>query len=69
MYFTLSGVADADPALGISSPWFAMVRSGDDAKAVYATLLAAKATGASVRITTTGSAVCGYAQVGSVSMP
>jgi hypothetical protein len=69
MYFTLGGVTDADPALGISSPWFAMVRGSDDAKAVYATLLAAKSTGASVRITTSGSTVCGYAQVGSVSIP
>jgi hypothetical protein len=61
-YFTLHGVAVADPVVA-GSPWFAMERAGDAGRDAYATLLAAKLSGAKLRITTSGSVVCGYAGV------
>ena len=63
-YFTLNGITVADPALGNNSPWFAVPRTQYGAKDAYAMLLTAKATAAQVRVTTTGSTICGgYAQI------
>jgi hypothetical protein len=61
-YFTLQGVGVADPVVP-SSPWFAMDRQTEAGRDAYATLLAAKLSGAKLRITTSGSVVCGYAGV------
>ena len=58
-YFTLNGVSVADPNVSSGGPWIAFPRGTDAAKDVYATLLAAKATGASVSISTTGTPICG----------
>jgi hypothetical protein len=63
-YFTLNGIAAADPALGNNSPWFAIPRAQYGAKDAYAMLLAAKLSDVSVRVSTTGGTICGgYAQV------
>jgi hypothetical protein len=72
IYFTLSGVSVADPALGTGSPWFAMARTTIDAARVrdgYAMLLSAKVAGMLVSVSTTGGTACGYAQVSRISMP
>ena len=66
-YFTLAGVALADSMVSGGGAWFSIVRSQFGAKDAYAILLIAKATGASVRVTTSGGAICGgYAQVNQV---
>jgi hypothetical protein len=62
-YFTLQGVAVADPAI-VASPWFAVDRTTHKgAKELYATLLTAKASGLLVDVWTSGATVCGYAGV------
>jgi hypothetical protein len=64
VYFTLSGISVADPSLGNNSSWFAIPRSQYGAKDAYAMLLTARATGVQVRVTTTGTTICGgYAQI------
>jgi hypothetical protein len=69
-YFTLDGISNADPALGTGSPWFAMERdTAGRVRDAYAMLLTAKATGAAVRVRTTGGSICGYAQVQDIIMP
>jgi hypothetical protein len=60
LYFTLSGVNQADPAVS-GSPWFAISRSSVGAGDAYATLLAAKLSGSPLWIRTSGQMVCGYA--------
>jgi hypothetical protein len=68
-YFTLSGISQADPIVP-NNPWFAVSRSQYGANPAYAMLLSAKATGASVRVTTTGITICGgYVGVNQVIMP
>ena len=68
VYFTLEGVATADP-VAPNNPYFAVARSQYGSKDAYAMLLVAKTTGASVRATTTGATVCGgYAQVSQVML-
>jgi hypothetical protein len=63
LYFTLTGVTEADPATP-SNPYFAIPRSQYGAKDAYAMLLTARAAGARIRVTTTGNTVCGgYAQI------
>lgn len=62
-YFTLQGVAVADPAIN-SSPWFAVDRTTHKgANQLYATLLAAKASGMAIDVWTSGAITCGYASV------
>jgi len=68
-YFTLAGVSVADSAVPGGAAWFAMPRSQVGANQAFATLLAVKATGGTVRVITTGSAVCGgFAQVSIITM-
>jgi hypothetical protein len=63
VYFTLTGVSQTDPAIPANS-WFAIPRDQYGAKDAYAMLLTARATGARVRVTTTGGTICGgYAQI------
>jgi hypothetical protein len=62
-YFTLQGVSVADPAIGTTA-WFAVDRTTHKgATELYATLLAAKASGLLIDVWTSGIPVCGYAGV------
>ena len=62
-FFSLDGVAEADPVRS-GSPWFAVDRNNHPgAKELYATLLTARLTGTPVTVLTTGSMVCGYATI------
>ena len=54
VFFTLNGVSEADPVVP-GSPWFAMPRTQTGFNEVYAALLAAKISGTTVTISTTGS--------------
>lgn len=67
IYFTLDGVAEADPVKP-GDPWFAIPRTQYGAKDAYAMLLAAKLTGKTVLVSTRGTLSCGYAAVGQVVM-
>jgi hypothetical protein len=67
-YFTLNGVAEADP-VRLGSPWFAVNRATHPgAKDLYAALLAARLTGTAITVVTTGTLECGYAGVSYVVM-
>jgi len=66
VYFTLQGVAVADPAVG-TTPWFAIPRSQYGATDAYAMLLTSKVAGLSLHVATTGQSVGGgYAQVNEI---
>lgn len=58
VFFTLSGVTQADPA-SPSSPWFAIPRSHPNFKEQYALLLAARLSGTPVDVETTGTLLGG----------
>jgi hypothetical protein len=61
LYFTLSGITQADP-INPNSPWFAVPRTQIGYSELYAMLLAAKLSGASISAGTTGAVaggVCG----------
>ncbi len=64
-YFTLEGVAEADPTKP-GDPLFAIPRTQYGAKEAYATLLSAKLTGQTVYVITRGTLSCGYASVSQV---
>jgi hypothetical protein len=53
LWFQLSGVTQADPQLP-NSPWFAIPRTQNGYNEIYAMLLAAKLSGTSVQVATTG---------------
>lgn len=61
-YFTLNGVAVADPVVP-SSPWFAISRAEEGAKEAFAMLLAPRSSGSLVRVVTNGPLACGYPPV------
>ena len=68
IYFTLVGVSIADPSYPASGEWFAMSRgptaeSQDRLKRAYAMLLAARLSGTTLRVRTTGNLVCNYPEV------
>jgi hypothetical protein len=67
IYFTLEGVAQADP-VDPGVPWFAFPRTQHGAKDAYAMLLAAKLTSKTVFVSTHGTLSCGYAAVSQVLM-
>lgn len=68
IYFTLEGVAEADPVKP-GDHWFAIPRTQYGAKDAYAMLLAAKLTGKTVFVSTRGTlSSCGYAAVSQVLM-
>jgi hypothetical protein len=67
-YFTLQGVAEADPVKP-GDPWFAISRGQYGAKDAYAMLLAARLTGQAVYVQTSGTLNCGNAAVQSVWIP
>jgi hypothetical protein len=67
IYFTLEGVAEADPVKP-GDHWFAIPRTQYGAKDAYAMLLAAKLTGKTVFVSTRGTLSCGYAAVSQVLM-
>jgi hypothetical protein len=66
VWFTLAGVPQADPLVP-NSPWFALSRSQIGYNEVYSILLAAKLSGSSLNVVTTGApaggACGGYAQI------
>lgn len=67
IYFTLEGVAEADPvAPGFA--WFALPRAQYGAKDAYAMLLSAKLSGQTVSVVTRNTLSCGYATAGQVMM-
>jgi hypothetical protein len=68
IYFTLEGVAEADPVKP-GDPTFAIPRSQFGSKDAYAMLLSAKLTGQSVRVLTRGTLACSYAAVAQIMMP
>jgi hypothetical protein len=58
VWFTLVGVPQADPILP-NSPWFALPRTQIGYSEIYAILLAAKLSGSSLNVVTTGAAAGG----------
>jgi hypothetical protein len=56
VFFTLQGVDIADPAVE-NNQWFAVPRSHLGFKEIYSALLMARATGALVKVTTTGTPI------------
>jgi hypothetical protein len=58
VWFTLVGVPQADPILP-NSPWFALPRTQVGYSEIYSILLAAKLSGSSVNVVTTGAAAGG----------
>jgi hypothetical protein len=61
-YFTLEGVTEADPAKP-NNAWFAVLRTQNGAKEMYATFLAAKLSGSTLsQVNGSGTLVCGYSQ-------
>jgi hypothetical protein len=66
-YFTLQGVAEADP-IKPGDPMFAIPRAQYGAKDGYAMLLGAKLAGRTVRVLTRGTIACGYASVAQIMM-
>ena len=68
-FFTLEGVAQADPAQP-NVGWFVLPKTHPQFKETYALLLVAKVTGRTVNVTTSGLIdACGHAQVISVGLP
>jgi len=67
VYFTLVGVAEADP-IKPGDPTFAIPRSQYGANDAYAMLLSSKLTGQPVRVITRGTLACGYASVAQIVM-
>lgn len=66
IFFTLNGVADAQSASAPGAPWFALAKTHPNFKEQYALILAAKMTGATIGVVTTGngvSACSGHAEV------
>jgi hypothetical protein len=57
-WFQLSGVAQADPVVP-NSPWFAIPRTQTGYNELIATLLAAKLSGSTVEVATTGAVAGG----------
>jgi hypothetical protein len=66
-YFTLEGVTEADPVVP-GAIWFAIPRTQNGSKDAYAMLLAAKLSGAPLRVHTNGTVSCGYATASEVFM-
>jgi hypothetical protein len=67
-FFILSGISESDPVTP-GNPWFAVSKNHSGYKEIVATLLMARATGAPLQhVTTTGAAVCGHAEVASLSI-
>ena len=58
LWFTLSGVPQADPILP-NNPWFAIPRTQNGFGELYAMLLSAKLSGSTVWVSTTGAAAGG----------
>ncbi len=67
-YFTLEGVAEADPATP-GNPLFAIPRTQFGAKEAYATLLSARLSGQTASVITRGTLSCGYASVSQLWTP
>jgi hypothetical protein len=69
VFFTLTGVNEADPALpGVA--WFVVPKTHPFYRETYALLLSAKLSGRPVNVVTTGVIdPCGHAQVLVVAMP
>lgn len=65
IYFTLQGVAEADPVKP-GDPTFAIPRAQYGSNDAYAMLLAAKLSGQAVRVITRGTLACGYASVSQI---
>jgi hypothetical protein len=53
VFFELSGVSQADPVVP-NNPWFALPRTQTGFEEVYAALLSAKVSGATIQVQTTG---------------
>jgi hypothetical protein len=68
IYFTLEGVAEADPVKP-GDPTFAIPRTQNGSRDAYAMLLSAKLAGQPVRVLTRGTLTCGYASVAQIMMP
>jgi hypothetical protein len=67
-FFQLTGVTQADPVVA-NSPWFAIQTSKANAREMYAILLSARLQGTTVsRVLTSGSTVCGHAEVGTIDL-
>ena len=68
--FQLVGVSEADPVKP-GSPWFVLESTAPEYRVMVATLLAAKASGKNVQVTTTGtiSSPCGHPLVALILWP
>src|SRR5687768_11964373 len=66
-YFTLDGVAEADPVVP-GANWFAIPRTQNGSRDAYAMILSAKISGMTVRVHTNGTVSCGYATASEVFM-
>lgn len=60
IYFTLKGVAEADPVKP-GNQWFTLNGSAPGANHIMSLLLMSYATGETLKVSTTGTSVCGYA--------
>jgi hypothetical protein len=67
VFFTLTGVGDADPEV-VHSPYFALAKAHASYAELNALLLTARATGRPLTVITSGSLACGHASVALISM-
>lgn len=65
-FFKLADVTESDPVTP-NSPWFAILRTQNNAKEMYTMLMTARTTAAPLqRVITNGTTVCGHAQVSTI---
>jgi len=64
-FFTLTGVAEADPVVA-GNPWFSIPQTHIGYKEIISVLLAARTVGKTVTVGTAGTMACGHAAVQSV---
>lgn len=62
VYFKLEGVSTADPAVN-GSDWFSVKSDSPSKEEILSLAMAAFASDATVRVSTSGNAACGYAEV------
>jgi len=67
VYFTLKGVSEADPVTP-GNQWFTLAADAPGLDHVMSLLLMSYATGETLKVSTTGTKVCGYAGAGTIRL-
>jgi len=67
LYFMLENVSEADPVTP-GNPWFTISPNSPGQNQIASLLMMANASGKTVKVVTTGSKVCGYAEVSTVRL-